>query len=243
MLKIGDKGPGVQRWQEFLVSAGLLDDADGDFGAKTEAATKAFQSQAGLDADGVAGSDTFAAAKAAGMPSGPKLRAMSVAEKQVVFGPLAYVPNPAVSLDAIKITNNWARNLKNVHVPQLSGISGAPKNCIVAFHAKGADKLVELWARWEQAGLLSLVLTWDGAWAPRFVRGSQSTLSSHAFATAFDINARWNPLNKAPAPSGKTGSVIDLVPIAAELGFFWGGSWEKRPDAMHFELGAENESL
>jgi hypothetical protein len=67
------------------------------------------------------------------------------------------------------------------------------------------------------------------------VRGSNTTLSNHAWGTGFDINAKWNPLGAVPALRGDTGSVRELVPIAHDHGFFWGGHFS-RSDGMHFEV-------
>ena len=55
MLKRGSSGPAVVALQEIL---GL--DADGIFGADTEAAVKEHQTSEGLAADGIAGADTLA---------------------------------------------------------------------------------------------------------------------------------------------------------------------------------------
>ena len=79
------------------------------------------------------------------------------------------------------------------------------------------------------------VVTWNGSYSPRFVRGSQATLSAHSWASAFDINAQYNPLGRPGTPLGKTGSVMRLIPAAEKLGFFHGGAF-RRPDFMHFEL-------
>jgi phage protein D len=66
-LRRGLKGPDVQLWQSFLRERGLYDgQIDGDYGPKTEAATRAFQRAQGLGADGVAGNATYQAALAAG---------------------------------------------------------------------------------------------------------------------------------------------------------------------------------
>lgn len=239
MLKIGSFGEEVKRWQIFLTSRYIsLGKADGIFGKATQSATKEFQKSMKLTVDGIVGPNTVAAAISLGYSQpAPVLKALTFADKQRLFGPLVYASDPKPgNPEAVKITNSWTKNLSNVYLSQIKGIKGAPADCTVLFHEKGADKLMKLWSRWEQEGLIHLVKTWDGAWAPRFVRGSKTTLSSHAFATAFDINAKWNFLGSAPAPSGKDGSVIDLVPIANELGFFWGGNFPTRPDGMHFEL-------
>jgi hypothetical protein len=92
-----------------------------------------------------------------------------------------------------------------------------------------------LWADWERAGLLHLVLTWHGSYVARFVRGSDRTLSNHAFGSAFDINFAWNKLGTVPALVGQKGTVRELVQIANDNGFYWGGHF-KRLDGMHFEV-------
>lgn len=131
------------------------------------------------------------------------------------------------------ITNHWDReNIIKVTVPQLIPLKGS---ATVYFHKKGAQQLQQLWNDWEKAGLLPLVLTWDGAYNPRFVRGSRTVLSNHAFGTVFDINYAWNKLGTVPALVGQKGSVRLLVAIAHKNGFYWGGHFTRK-DGMHFEV-------
>ncbi len=60
ILRVGMRGSEVVKLQERLKRLGFLDgDADGDFGASTEAAVKAAQQRYGLEADGVAGGATW----------------------------------------------------------------------------------------------------------------------------------------------------------------------------------------
>lgn len=153
------------------------------------------------------------------------------------------------------IERGWAeQNLTSVWVPQLSRR--------LTIHVKAAQSFLELWAAWERLGLLGgpecpavkegrgLVLDFNGTYVPRFKRqsgtyvervakcrtlGAQS-LSNHAWGTAFDVNARWNPLGKPPVALGATGSVRELEPSAAALGWVWGGVFRTRPDGMHFEF-------
>lgn len=244
-MKIGSIGQDVRQWQVFLVGQELLSGkVDGVFGKMTHDATIEFQNIHGLDADGIVGPKTLGPAFDKGyglshpiIAAPPVGKTLSYVDKQRLFGPLAYVGSPEPgNPEAIKITNSWTKNLQKVEIPQLAGVSGAPKNCTVLFHSKGAARFQQLWIEWEKDGLLHLVKSWSGAWAPRFIRGSKSYLSSHAFATAFDINAKWNSLGVNPPPSGTVGSVRELVPKANELGFFWGGNFPTRPDGMHFEL-------
>lgn len=58
-LRLGSRGAAVSRLQKALVDAGHPLGVDGDFGARTEAAVRAFQAVAGLVVDGVAGPATW----------------------------------------------------------------------------------------------------------------------------------------------------------------------------------------
>jgi hypothetical protein len=148
------------------------------------------------------------------------------------FQPAPVPGNP----EAIHITSGWiAENLVSVQVPQLAGVAGAPASGHIQLHRLVAPKVVELFARWEQAGLHQLCVTYEGSFVPRFIRGSRSELSSHAYGSAFDINASWNGFGALPTRLGGKGSVRRLVPIGNELGFYWGGHFTRR-DGMHFEL-------
>lgn len=66
LLKKGDENQEVANWQRFLISQGFILEADGDFGAKTEAATRAFQASQNLRGDGIVGDMTFEAARKMG---------------------------------------------------------------------------------------------------------------------------------------------------------------------------------
>jgi len=72
---------------------------------------------------------------------------------------------------------------------------------------------------------------------PSFIRGWRTTLSNQSWGTAFDINAAWNGLGRRPPLVGEKGSVRELVQLANQHGFYWGGHFSKRPDGMHFEVG------
>ena len=64
-LERGASGPDVRALQERLNAHGAQLGVDGDFGAHTEEAVKAFQSSHALTADGVVGPRTWAALEAA----------------------------------------------------------------------------------------------------------------------------------------------------------------------------------
>jgi len=255
VLRKGMKGDDVEAWQNFLVGQGHAIEADGDFGNGTFNATSDFQRQNNLDVDGAVGPATmgFAMTKgfnpledaappansSANAPPRPNFEPlMSTAERQKLFGAFDFVAAPVpASKENIRILGNWEQsNIVRTTMSQLVGVPGAGHDGAVRFHKAGLDQLVALWKAWDDAGLLNRVLGWGGAFNPRFIRGKPGVLSNHAFGTAFDINVPFNPLGARPALIGKQGSVRELVPIANEHGFFWGGHFGKRPDGMHFEV-------
>jgi len=252
LLKNGSTGHFVTQWQIFLRGQGFLVNSSGLFDDDTEAATKQFQRRCRIEDDGIVGNQTLGKAVSLGLeivdyaetessyppkPGFPPLT--NNAARQQLFGPLEFAPAPTASNpERIRITNGWdAANIVRVAIPQLVGVDGANPDGAVHFHRRAAQQLVGLWQAWEQRGLLHLVLSYSGDYAPRFVRGraNDQVLSNHAFGTAFDINYAWNKLGVEPATSGSKGSVYELVPVAHEFGFYWGGHFTRR-DGMHFEV-------
>ena len=248
-------GEDVERWQFFLVGQGHQLEVNGNFGDATFKATRAFQAENHLGVDGAVGTNTLGRAmtlnfnpledpgagptSGAGFPSPPAFKPLvSTAERQQIFGKFEFVSAPVPSNpENIRITGTWERdNIVRVLVPQLIGVQGAGHEGAVRFHKSAVNQLLGLWKAWEDAHLLGRVLTWDGAFEPRFVRGSRSVLSNHAFGTAFDINAALNPRGTRPPLVGQKGCVRELVGIANAHGFYWGGHFGSKPDGMHFEV-------
>ena len=64
VLRVGANGDAVKKLQEALTAAGFSVAADGGFGEHTKSAVIAFQTKAGLMADGVVGEATWAALNA-----------------------------------------------------------------------------------------------------------------------------------------------------------------------------------
>jgi len=181
------------------------------------------------------------------LPPAPFPPLVGNASRAQVFGRFDYVPAPTPgNPEGIRILGDWeAKNLVTIEIPQLARIPGieyqgqivgrGPKNGHVVVHRLVATQMQRLWQAWDDASLLGHVLTWGGLRNARFIRGSSSTLSNHAWGTAFDINVPWNALGAKPARAGSRGSVIELVPAAYEHGFYWGGLFS-RCDPMHFEV-------
>jgi hypothetical protein len=158
----------------------------------------------------------------------------SNAARQEIFGRFDFERSGG---DNIRILGNWMQdNITTVAIPQLASIKGTGGGNI-QFHRRAADQLRAMWAAWEAAGLLRFVLSWSGSFVPRFMRSGKQ-LSTHAFGCAFDINVPWNGYYKLAALVGDQGSVRELVPIANQHGFYWGGHFpygHGLSDGMHFE--------
>lgn len=170
-------------------------------------------------------------------PRRPNYNALYGSEREYTWGHFEFTPAPTSgNPENIKIDFMWEmENIIGVTIPQLKGVPGFPKTLTIPFHRDAADQLQEFFAYLEKDKLLDRILSWDGSFCPRFIRGSTSTLSNHAWGTAFDINAQWNWLGDEPAKFGEKGCVWELVPYANLCGFFWGGHYQDRKDGMHFE--------
>ncbi|MBO2009245.1 M15 family metallopeptidase [Hymenobacter negativus] len=252
VLRLHSKGPTVRQWQLFLIGQGLLaGEADGVFGTNTEKATIAFQKRRKLKPDGEAGNMTIGAAMQLGFkvlgdeddaqtginwPPPPNFQPLvGTLARQQLFGKFRFVAAPTRdNPENIKVLDNWAsQHIGIAHLPAV----GSPVPAKIEFHKLAIPQVEQLWQDWQQAGLLGHVRTWDGSYVPRFIRGSRTQLSNHAFGTAFDINAAFNRLGTIPARLGQPGSVRDMVELANKNGFYWGGHFGgSRTDGMHFEI-------
>lgn len=234
ILKLGTVSPEVARWQGVI---GLPQ--SGIFDAATDKTTRAWQIKKGLDPDGVVGPKTWAASGVISQtntwyPPKPNFGSPTNQQRTQMFGSFAYKRKNSTD---IVITDDWAqKNIVKIKIPQLVGVSGAPKDGVILVHKRAADPIRAFFQEVEDKGLKDRIISWAGSFYPRFIRGSQSTLSNHSWGTAFDINAPENWLGAKPAALGKRGCLLELVPIANKHGFYWGGHYSSRLDGMHFEL-------
>lgn len=168
-------------------------------------------------------------------------------DREKLFGKFAFSNNPTPeNPEGIKLLDDWA--VKNLVKVSIAALPDAAQHGVelVQFHRRVAPAFEALLKAWGDAGVLDRILVWNGSYAPRYKRGrapgpkqpaNAAYLSAHSWGSAFDVNARWNGLGHAPAAPGTVGSVWDLVEIAENLGWAWGGRW-RVPDAMHFEATA-----
>lgn len=118
-----------------------------------------------------------------------------------------------------------------------------PKGKLFVHHlvARPMLNLLERWSARIQAGDPYRVRTL-GSFAPRAQRGSNGFIpSTHTWGIAFDLNADTNPLISNIDPDDSRRRTNKDIPDAwiadarAE-GWFWGGAFLRRFDAMHFQM-------
>lgn len=253
VLRKGMQEPAVGKWQYFLRGINLYNSVvDDDFGNITHNATIKFQKKYKLGADGVVGRKTYSKAiflgfgdfedddkgkKSVNYPPKPtNIKPLLGASKEQTFGKIEYISAPTIkNPEAIKITNGYRKNnivlFKNPYLAKILG--GKYKR--MRFHKDCKYQMLQLWKAWDKAGLLEGIISYGGTYIARYIRGSRTNLSNHAYGTAFDINIVWNRLGRTPALVGQKGCVRELVEIAEEWGFYWGGHFSRK-DGMHFEI-------
>jgi peptidoglycan hydrolase-like protein with peptidoglycan-binding domain len=95
-IRRGSKGDDVRRWQAFLLMDGYrIGLADGNFGRKTETATKQYQIKKGLKADGIVGPGTW----------------KFVPNNFIPVLPAIPVDKPSISSESSSTNNNKPSNL------------------------------------------------------------------------------------------------------------------------------------
>lgn len=269
----------VQRWQYFLLRRGVsqVGRIDADFGAKTEEATRIFQLQQQLAPNGKVNAATLEAARqqgytvladgyyaeraGAGWPARPDgLGSPGSDWRNTRFSCFRFVQKQNAYRDRperIVIRGScdgriadWTKaNIIDFPSSAFSHADGY--RGYFRIHRNAKEALEELLHQWRSLDLLHLVISFAGAFDPRYIYGEnpgngaqperRSTetgkLSNHAFGSAFDINTTWNWISEVPAFCGRKGSVRELVASANAAGFYWGGHFGgNRIDGMHFEL-------
>jgi hypothetical protein len=106
-----------------------------------------------------------------------------------LFGKIEFVAKPTkTNPEGIIITNGFeSKNIVRVNLPALSKATNG-KFTAMRWHNECEYQLVKLSERLEKENLHTKILSYAGAFYPRFIRGSRTQLSNHSWGTAFDIN-------------------------------------------------------
>lgn len=108
----------------------------------------------------------------------------------------------------------------------------------IKFHRKCAAALSaalqEIWEHYgkNQSKIDSLGISrYNGAYNPRYIRGSTSKWSNHAYGAAIDLNAESNGFG-----AGHGNIPQPVIDAFKRQGARWGGDYHGRTDPMHFEF-------
>lgn len=188
----------VQRWQYFLLKRriGEVGRVDGDFGTKTETATKFFQVSQQITATGKLDERTLEIAKALGYtvlpddyyskrateafpPKPTNLDSPSNSSRNRDFMSFKFLQKPLANRpdkEAIVIKGSCDGSLADwtvdkiidVEIPQLQFAKGYFGR--FRTHKKAAAQFQALFKAWEDADLLHLIMTYEGCFVPRYKR-------------------------------------------------------------------------
>jgi len=216
VLRQGASGTAVARMQEILKKAGFDPKGiDGKFGPNTLAALKKFQAANGLVVDGICGPKTWAAL------TGTKPPVVTNPPKDDFTGSFPKVPKGLAEIKAV--FGEPGKNQVTVKLP----LGPGGKEINVTCHEKIAPVMKAMLAEAKEKGLLKHIKTFDGMYCNRNKKptsgATSSQKSTHAWGTAFDINASL----------GKNGQVHpELAALFEKYGFYWGKNFN---DEMHFQ--------
>lgn len=211
----------VQRWQYFLLRIGISQAGliDGDFGMKTETATKFFQVQSGLTSNGKVNDQTLQKAEELGytilpdnyysdragtsFPAEPNnLESPSNASRNAAFTCFKFTQRPRAQrpdAEAIVMKGScdgalpdWtAAKITEIPMPQLRFARGF--NGKVRCHKLAAPMLTKLFEAWERADLLHLIMSYEGCFVPRYKRNQAPPgAGGHGEKKSVDVSALSN---------------------------------------------------
>lgn len=132
----------------------------------------------------------------------------------------------------------WERDMiVRVPIPEMRYVLEGVRITRVAVHKKIAQPTRDVFRALSGAGILDILNPYAGGYVARLQRGSAKP-STHLFGLAFDFDPAGNPMGLDPEqsrlyqePKGR-----EAILILEEYGFLWGGRFESRPDAMHFQF-------
>jgi len=206
----------VQRWQYFLLKQNIqqVGHIDGQFGLKTENATKFFQVQHAIPVTGEFDAMTRDAAKTLGYtvvpdnhyddkkgaqfpPKPNDLSSPSNESRNRGLGCFKFRQLPVENRadpDEIDILGScdgtiadWrGTNIVDIEIPQLRFAVGFTGR--VTCHKVAAPHVKKLFARWEELDLLHLVRDFDGTFSPRYKRGQSPSPAGHGVKRSVDVD-------------------------------------------------------
>ena len=233
-LKKGMQNQNVQRIQGRLDTLNYdVGPVDGFFGSRTERAVMAFQTDQGLSIDGIVGNETWGALFNESLPLVIETLDGTPAYSQCfdIFGDFRIAGWQEQNLVRCDLSA-YEGELKHLYFGWMTSDDRAfAHNTWFGFvcHRLAAPKFQAAFGKVVESNLHGSLRTFDGCFNPRHMRGSDRW-STHSWGIAIDIDAPWNRFGQASFEMSE-----DLAQCFEEEGFIWGGRWQRRPDAMHFQ--------
>lgn len=137
-----------------------------------------------------------------------------------------------------RIAPAWEREMiVRVPVPEMRFVLADAKITKVAVHKKIEQPARDVFRALSGAGVLDVLDPYAGGYAPRLQRGSPKP-SCHLFGLAFDFDPAGNQMGADARLSRfwREEKGRKAIAIFEEHGFYWGGRFTARPDAMHFQF-------
>lgn len=139
-----------------------------------------------------------------------------------------------------KLIALWeAAHITRIQIPRPLQLSFAPQQATkLAVHAKAADSLSKALIAIDDAKLWPLLDPLGGGFEFRRIGGSDK-LSLHSLGLAVDFDPAHNSRDVRPENTrfGGTPDGLAVVRLFELHGWYWGGRFTTRFDAMHFQFG------
>lgn len=233
-LKKGMQNENIRELQRRLTEMGFdVGPVDGVFGPRTERAVMAFQKDKGLAIDGLVGNETWGALFDESLPLAIEALDGPPPYSQCfdIFGDFRVAGWQEQNLVRCDLSS-YQDALKHLYYGWLSRDDKAlvHRNWFgFVCHRLVVPQFQAAFGKVVDRGLHGTLRTFDGCFNPRQIRGGDSW-STHSWGIAIDIDAPWNRFGQTLFEMSQ-----EVAQCFEEEGFIWGGRWQHRPDAMHFQ--------
>lgn len=234
LLLKNSQGQLVKTLQQKLSELGYnVGPIDGVFGPRTETAVIKFQTDRGIDIDGVVGDQTW-----------------NVLFREPILCLITSLDSPPSQDHCFEVYGDfrikgWKQQnliqcdlsmfrskLEHIYFGWLTPDNKAfVHNNWFGFecHRLIAAKFQTAFKNVVERDLTKQIKTFDGCYHVRQIRGGKAW-STHSWGIAIDLNAKWNPYKQENFEMSE-----DLARCFEDVGFIWGGRWIGWYDAMHFQ--------
>lgn len=213
---------------------------------------KEFQEFKGLVIDGIIGPKTLNSLLNE-LTKYENIKYMSDWEAYATYGDIGNYSLDPNDNRKLKCSLEYKRNeIVELELPDYLIVYTGAKKKTIQIHKKIKDKLNNVFEEIYENNLWNKIISFGGTFVPRFKGWRDMSnmdekiwykyMSRHTFGIAIDLNIRHNGYGQFPSLYGEEGCLLDIVPIFARHGFYWGGWFSpKYYDGMHFELGIKND--